>query len=73
MEHQLWKAIVAVLLTLDKPRTPTRFDFSDEDIANVDEALNLKGQIERDNWVGEAQKLLAEQAAAEVPAEESNG
>lgn len=32
MEHQLWKAIVAVLLSLDKPRTPTRFDFSDEDI-----------------------------------------
>ena len=35
MEHQLWKAIVAVLLTLDKPRTPTRFDFSDEDIVKV--------------------------------------
>jgi Transposase DDE domain len=35
MEHQLWKAIVAVLLSLDKPRTPTRFDFSDEDIVKV--------------------------------------
>src|SRR6516165_7410536 len=35
MEHQLWKAMVAVLSTLDKPRTPTRFDFSDEDIVNV--------------------------------------
>lgn len=35
MGHQLWKAIVAVLLTLDKPRTPTRFDFSDEDIVKV--------------------------------------
>ena len=35
MEHQLWKAIVAVLLRLDKPRTPIRFDFSDEDIVTV--------------------------------------
>lgn len=31
----MWKAIVAVLLTLDKPRTPTRFDFGDEDIVKV--------------------------------------
>src|ERR1051325_5313812 len=35
MEHQLWKAIVALLLTLDKPRTPARFDFSDADIVKV--------------------------------------
>jgi hypothetical protein len=35
MEHQLWKAIVAVLLALDKPRTPSRFGFSDEDIVKV--------------------------------------
>lgn len=35
MEHQLWKAIVAVLLSLDKPRTPTRFDFRDEDIVKT--------------------------------------
>jgi Transposase DDE domain len=35
MEHQLWKAIVAVLLSLDKPGTPTRFDFRDEDIVKV--------------------------------------
>lgn len=50
-----------------------RFDqianFSDEDIANVDETLNLKGQIERDDWVGEARRLIAEATAAEVPAE----
>jgi large subunit ribosomal protein L19 len=42
---------------------------SDEDIANVDEALNLKGAIEKQNWVGQAQKLLAEATAGEVPAE----
>lgn len=35
MEHQLLKAIVAVLRTLDKPRTPTGYDFSDEDIVRV--------------------------------------
>ena len=35
MEHQLWKAIVAVVRALDKPRTPTRFTFSDEDIVGV--------------------------------------
>jgi hypothetical protein len=35
MEHRLLKAIVAVLLTLDSPRTPTRFDFTDEDIVTV--------------------------------------
>jgi Transposase DDE domain len=35
MEHQLWKAIVAVLSSLDKPRTPPGFDFTDEDIVRV--------------------------------------
>ena len=45
-------------------------NFSDEDIANVDEALKLAGKIEKQDWVGQAQKLVAEAAAAEVPAEE---
>jgi hypothetical protein len=35
MEHQLLKEIVALLATLDKPRTPTRFDFSDADVVRV--------------------------------------
>jgi hypothetical protein len=35
MEHQLWKAIVAVLEALDKTRKTTAFDFSDEDIVKV--------------------------------------
>lgn len=43
-------------------------NFSDEDIANVDEALSLDGRIERDKWVEQAQGLMAEAAAAEVPA-----
>ena len=50
-----------------------RFDqvanFSDDDIANVDETLSLGGRIEKDDWVGQAQALVAEAAAAEVPAE----
>jgi large subunit ribosomal protein L19 len=45
--------------------------FSDDDIANVDEALALAGRIERDDWVGQAQGLMAEATAAEVPAEEA--
>ena len=64
--------LAARLKTLNCYRYEQVANFSDEDIANVDEALSLKGQIERDNWVSEAQKLLAEAAAAEVPAEESN-
>jgi len=35
MEHRLWKAIVALLLTLDKPATSTRFGFRDTDIVKV--------------------------------------
>ena len=43
---------------------------SDDDIANLDEALQLDGRIEKDDWVGQAQRLVAEAAAAEVPAED---
>jgi large subunit ribosomal protein L19 len=45
-------------------------NFSDDDIANVDEALALDGRIEKDDWVGQARRLLAEAAAGEVPAGE---
>jgi large subunit ribosomal protein L19 len=63
--------LAARLKTLNCYKFEQVANFSDEDIANVDEALKLNGQIERDNWVGEAQKLVAEAAAAEVPAEET--
>jgi len=46
-------------------------NFSDDDIANVDEALSLSGRIEKDDWVRQAQGLVAEAAAAEVPAQEN--
>jgi large subunit ribosomal protein L19 len=45
-------------------------NFSDDDIANVDELLSLGGRIEKDDWVRQAQGLVAEAAAAELPAEE---
>jgi hypothetical protein len=35
MEHQLWKAIVAVLAGLDKPVPKATFDFSDEEIVRA--------------------------------------
>ncbi len=41
----------------------TRFDqiaaFSADDIAKVDEALNFKGRIEREDWIAQATKLAA--------------
>ena len=46
-------------------------NLSDEDIANIDETLNLKGAIEKQDWIGQAQRLVAELTAAEVPAEEA--
>ena len=42
-------------------------NFSDEDLARVDEVLNFKGRIEREDWVGQAQGLMAEATADEVP------
>jgi large subunit ribosomal protein L19 len=62
--------LAARLKTLNCYKYEQIANFSDEDIANVDEALKLDGKIERDNWVGEAQRLIAESTAAEVPAEE---
>jgi large subunit ribosomal protein L19 len=48
-------------------------NFSDEDIANVDETLNLKGAIEKQDWIGQAKALMAELTAGEVPAEDAKG
>lgn len=43
---------------------------SDDDIANVEEALKLDAIFERNDWIGEAQRLMAEATVGEVPAEE---
>jgi large subunit ribosomal protein L19 len=45
-------------------------NFDDDDIARLDEALNLGGRIEREDWIGQARTLMAEAAAAEVPTED---
>ena len=46
-------------------------NFSDEDIANLDETLNLNGAIEKQDWAGQARRLVAELTAAEVTPEET--
>jgi len=45
-------------------------NFSDDDIANVDEALKLDGAIEKGDWVGQARALVAEATASEAVAAE---
>jgi large subunit ribosomal protein L19 len=50
-----------------------RFDqiaaFSDDDIANVDDVLNLKGRIEKEDWIGQARTLITVATADEVEAQ----
>jgi len=46
-------------------------NLSDDDMANIEEALNLSGRIEKQDWIGQAQKLVAEMTAGEVPAEDA--
>jgi large subunit ribosomal protein L19 len=43
-------------------------NFSGEDIANVDDLLNLNGAIEKDGWIAKARTLLTEAEAAAEPA-----
>ena len=45
-------------------------NLTDDEIIQVDEALNLNGQIENDDWTAKAVELMAETTADEVPAEE---
>ncbi len=46
-------------------------NLTDDEIARVDEALNLNGQIENDDWTAKAVELMAETTADEVPADEA--
>jgi len=48
-------------------------NWTDEDIANVDETLNCKGRIEHENWVEQAKALMAETTVEEVPAGDAEG
>ena len=44
-------------------------NFSDDDIANVEDAVNIQGRIEKQDWIGQARALLtaAPEAAEEAP------
>ena len=44
-------------------------NWTDEDIANVDEVLSFKGRIERENWADQARELMAEATVEEVTAD----
>lgn len=43
-------------------------NLNDDEIALVDENLKLQGRFEREDWAGQALKLMAETTAEEVPA-----
>jgi len=61
--------LAARLTQLNVVRFDQMANFSDDDIANVDEALKLDGRMEREDWVGQARNLVAEASAAEASAE----
>ncbi|WP_315902730.1 50S ribosomal protein L19 [Microbaculum marinisediminis] len=46
-------------------------NFSDEDIAKVDDVLDFKGRIEREDWIGQARAMIAEATADEVKVDEA--
>jgi large subunit ribosomal protein L19 len=46
-------------------------NLTDNEIAQVDDALSLGNQIEADDWAGKAVALMAETTADEVPAEDA--
>ena len=64
------EVIVAKLHDLGITRFEQIANFSDEDIAKVDERLNFKGRIEREDWISQARALIAEATQDEIPAEE---
>ena len=46
--------------------------WSDDDIAKVDDALSFKGRIEREDWISQSTKLMAESTAGEVADDDSD-
>ncbi len=48
-------------------------NWTDDDIANVDEALRLKGRIESEDWVAQAKTRIAESTVEEVAAADAEG
>ena len=35
-------------------------EWTDDDVARIDEQLDFKGRIQRDDWVGQARKLTGQ-------------
>src|SRR4029450_2669926 len=48
-------------------------NLTDEEIARVDEALNLNRAIENLDWISQARDLMAETTVEGVPAEKEDG
>lgn len=47
-------------------------NLTDEEIAQIEEALKLKERIEREDWTGQARKLMAELTTGEVSTQEED-
>jgi len=45
-------------------------NLNDDEIAWLDDQLRLRGRFEREDWAGQAVRLMAETTVGEVPAEE---
>jgi large subunit ribosomal protein L19 len=45
-------------------------NLNDDEIAFLDDKLDLRGRFEREDWAGQARALMAETTVGEVPAEE---
>lgn len=67
----LTPGIQTVLNKLNLIRFEQIAALSDDDIANVEEAIKSDGIFDKNNWIAEAQRLMAEATVDEVP--ESDG
>lgn len=44
-------------------------NFTDDELTKIDDVLNFKGRIEREDWVGQSRDLMAAATVEEVPEE----
>jgi len=67
---KLIQTIAPELETMLNKLNITKFEqiagLTDEEIANIDDVLALNGQIEKNDWISQAQRLMAEAAVEEV-------
>jgi large subunit ribosomal protein L19 len=47
-------------------------NLTDDEIGFLDDRLDLRGRFEREDWAGQAAKLMAETTVGEVPAEDES-